>query len=239
MFDTDLGTMQSTSSEGHALIDEYEIGLREYALKQMINPVRFLAFWDKDVRRAKSAARAIDTFQQGVLNKYREKDHASDIEEDNSILGHLLRSPYPSDRERCADMTTFLLAGHDTTSYSLAWTLIEVAKQPEIYQKIKKEIDSIVTTDQPITSQQVSEMHYLDSVIKEAMRLWPVAALGSLREAREDITYNNYVIPKGSILQIPFYVLFRNGIKVRDVHDRVAFIFLSFRNTYDFINLSS
>lgn len=213
MFDTDLGTMQSTSSEGHALIDEYEIALKEYALKQMINPIRFLMFWNKDVRRAKSAARAIDTFQQGVLNDYRKKNIKSEIE-DNSILGHLIRSPYRSDVERCADMTTFLLAGHDTTSFSLAWTLIEIAKHPEIYDKIKVEINSIAKTDQKITSQQISEMTYLDNVIKESMRLWPVAALGSLREASEDITFNNYVIPKGSILQIPYYVLFRNGIQV-------------------------
>jgi cytochrome P450 len=91
-------------------------------------------------------------------------------------MAHLVKTPYKSDMERCADMTIFTVAGHDTTSFSCAWNMIEVAKQPHIYQKIKAEIDSIIGKDEYMTHQHPSKMVYLDNTIKESMRMYPVAA---------------------------------------------------------------
>lgn len=44
------------------------------------------------------------------------------------------------DEELRAQVFTFLLAGHETTSTSLSWTLYELAKKPEVQDKIRKEI---------------------------------------------------------------------------------------------------
>ena len=44
------------------------------------------------------------------------------------------------DEELRAQVFTFMLAGHETTSTSLSWTLYELAKKPEIQDKIRREI---------------------------------------------------------------------------------------------------
>ena len=44
------------------------------------------------------------------------------------------------DEELRAQVFTFMTAGHDTTSTSLSWTLYELAKKPEIQDKIREEI---------------------------------------------------------------------------------------------------
>lgn len=214
MFDTDLGTMASSSSPGRALIDHYEISLKEYALKQLVNPLRFLLYWNKDVMEAKVSSLEIKKFQQGLLDSYRSKKTPTEMEKDPSILGHLVRTAYPSDDERCADMTTFILAGHDTTAYTMAWTMIEIARNPDVYLKLKNEIDAISPGDERITIHQVNSMTYLDCIIKESMRLWPVASSGVLREMSKDIAFNDYIIPKGSVVHFPFICIFRNGIEV-------------------------
>ena len=214
MFSVDHGTMQSSSSHGRHLMKLINSCLREYGLKQIYNPFRFLKFWDAEVKQAKVCAAEVDDSQRKLLADYRHKKSPEEISKDPSILGHLVRSPYKSEKERCADMTTLMIAGHETTAYTLSWIMIEIAKHPDVLAKLKKEIGSVVTTDENITVKQLSEMPYLDCVIKEGMRLWPAAALGTIRVMSKDIKYGAYNIPKGSLVQMPFYASNRCGIQV-------------------------
>jgi cytochrome P450 len=121
-------------------------------------------------------------------------------------------------------MTALMVAGHETTSHSLSWIMIEVSKHPEVLAKLKKEIGSIVKNDDNITMSELSQMTYMDDVIKEGMRLWPVAAFGSTRLASKDIQYGAYTIPKNSTIQIPFYVTCRCGIQVSRVVQMIHFL---------------
>jgi cytochrome P450 len=131
-----------------------------------------------------------------------------------SIMAHLLKIPYKSDMERCGDMLTFKGAGHDTTSYTCAWILVEVSKHPQICLKIQDEIALAVGNDVTHMSQQhLNKLVYLDYVIKEGMRLWPVGATGSARIGSKDIKFQDMIIPKGYILNLPQYCLNRVGIK--------------------------
>jgi cytochrome P450 len=112
-----------------------------------------------------------------------------------------------------------MYVGHDTTSYTIAWIMIEVAKQPLIHARIKAEIETIVGKNiniEHISQQHLSSMVFLNDVIKEGMRLWPVAAMGSVRKSSKDIKYQDMIIPKGSTVSLPQYVLFRMGIQNSD-----------------------
>lgn len=216
MFGVDQQTMKSPESPGRAVMRDYDIVLKEYARNQIYNPFRWLMFWNAEVIKGKAAAATVEKSQQDLLNKYRSEKSSAEIEKDQSILGHLVRSPYPSDKERCADMTTLMIAGHDTSSYTLAWIFLEISRYPAVLTQLKKEIDSVVGNDVGhITQRHLNNMIYMDQVIKEGMRLWPVAALVVLRQNSKDILYGDFVIPKGSICQLCFYLSNRVGIKVK------------------------
>jgi Cytochrome P450 len=89
-------------------------------------------------------------------------------------------SPYPSDRERIADISIFMIAGHDTTAYQLSWIIIELSRNPDVVIKLRAELDELFPTRQysnvTFTPQQLSNLTYLASVIKE----------GKEREEREN-----------------------------------------------------
>ena len=216
MFGIDYDSM---SSQGIArdIMSAIDVVSNERAMKQLFNPLRYFMFWNKDVREATVACKFIEKSQLDILTYYRATHTPEQIEKDQGILAHLVRSPYPNDTMRCADMTVFMIAGQDTTSNSMGWILCEVAKNPDILLKIQTEIDSVVgKNDETITTKQLGQMPYLDKVIKEGARLWPVVQLGVARVASKDIPYKDYIIPKGAMLWMPFCAIFKNGIQVNN-----------------------
>ena len=215
MFGVDYQAMRSEDSYGRLLIKEFDLGLKEFSLKQIFNPFRHLMFWDKDLRMAKVATRTVREAQKKILDNYRASHTPEEIQKDSSILAHIVRGPFSSDSERCAEMTNFMVAGIDSTSYTLSWIIIEISKLSHVQERLKAEIERIVPGDQPVIQKHLNQLTYLDDVIKEGMRLWPVAAIGALRLASKDLTYKDFVIPKGSILSLPLYCIFRNGIQVK------------------------
>ena len=68
-----------------------------------------------------------------------------------------------------------MLAGHETTSVSLAWTLYELAKNPLIQEKVRAEINTVLCKGNELTWDTVEELKYLEIVTKESLRLHPPA----------------------------------------------------------------
>ena len=102
-------------------------------------------------------------------------------------------------------MFEFLLAGHDTTAYSIAWILIELARNPPEQKKLRDELSQL-------SPEEWNKSEHLKMVIKEGMQLHPVASAGSLRKIGRDIITpkKDELILKGSICFCPFILLFRN-----------------------------
>jgi hypothetical protein len=166
--------------------------------------IRKYQFWNKEVRSANKDALDVQNISQRVLDKYRREHTAEETETDSSIIGHLIKSPYPSDKERVADLTVFMIAGHETTANQASWLIIELSRHPLVVAKIRAELDALFPAGKVVdfTPQTLSQLHYLSMVIKEGMRLWVVTPIGSNRIVEEDIHYKDFLIPKGATVGI-------------------------------------
>ena len=216
MFDIDLNAMGDGSTEGKEILHHMDTALKEFCLKQAFNPLRKYMFWDGEVRRAKDSLKRFSDLNAKILSDYRANHSQEDEEANTSILGHIVKGPYHSDNERYAEMISFLIGGHDTTGLTLSWILIEIARHPSVWEKVHAEI--VTNTPEgvfPIPYAAMSRLPYLDMVIKEGMRLWPVGALGSIRETASEIELGDTVIPKGVTVMLPFYAITRDGIQVQ------------------------
>ena len=81
------------------------------------------------------------------------------------------------------EVPTFLAAGHETTATATGWLLCELAKNPDLQQKLREELLS-VETDTP-TMEELNELPYLDKVVRETLRLHPPVTM-TTREAQCD-----------------------------------------------------
>ena len=71
------------------------------------------------------------------------------------------------------------------------------------------ELDAANPRREQWSADALSGLQYLNCVIKETLRLWPVAALGAGRVSLNDVTVGDVVIPKGSEVLMPFFAIQR------------------------------
>ncbi|XP_059104984.1 cytochrome P450 3A41-like [Peromyscus eremicus] len=111
-----------------------------------------------------------------------------------------------SDLEILAQSITFIFAGYETTSTALSFIMYLLAIHPNVQKKLQNEIDAVLPNKAPATYEVLVEMEYLDMVVNETMRLYPVGNRIN-RLSKKDAEINGVFIPKGTVVVIPIYVL--------------------------------
>ncbi|WP_185152854.1 cytochrome P450 [Fulvivirga aurantia] len=102
-----------------------------------------------------------------------------------------------SDKEIFGNVFTILLAGEDTTSNSISWTLFYLLQHPEVFQKVREEAGRVCGDKLcPSSNEELAAMRYTEAVAMEAMRLKPVTP-NLYMEALKDVTVNGLFIKKG------------------------------------------
>lgn len=95
---------------------------------------------------------------------------------------------FTRDRKVLRDqLVAVLLAGRDTTAASLSWTLYELGRHPEVVRKLRAEIIEQVGLDREPTYADLKNMKYLQNVMNEVLRLYPVVPF-NVRLALKDTT---------------------------------------------------
>ncbi|XP_058823453.1 probable cytochrome P450 313a4 [Topomyia yanbarensis] len=103
---------------------------------------------------------------------------------------------------------TFLFASNDTTSNVIATTLLMMAMYPDVQDRVHKEVTHSVSND-VITIDDLPSLQYLEMVIKESLRLVPVASIIG-RICERELQVDNWTIPVGTEVFIPILKLHRD-----------------------------
>ena len=112
-----------------------------------------------------------------------------------------------SDDEVMAQSVIFLLAGYETSSNTLSFTLYHLAINPDVQDKLRAEIkEAMETTAKTLLYDMIQNIEYLDCVIKESQRLCPPGAVFN-RECSENYDLNGIHIPAGTEIIIPVYAV--------------------------------
>ena len=112
-----------------------------------------------------------------------------------------------SDEEIIAQSIVFLLAGYETSSNTLSFTLYHLAVNPDVQDKLRKEIIEAMESNAKKPLYDVAQsIEYLDCVIMESQRLCPPVSQVN-RECSEDYDLNGIHIPAGTEILIPIYAL--------------------------------
>ncbi|KAI0363656.1 cytochrome P450 [Pilatotrama ljubarskyi] len=126
-----------------------------------------------------------------------------------------------SDEDVLAQVPTFMVAGHETTSDATAWCLYALTQAPSVQKKLRDEL-SKVQTDSP-SMDELMALPYLDMVIRETLRLHaPVTStvrvanqhdripLNEPFTGRDGLQHHFLEMPKGTMFLISILALHRS-----------------------------
>ncbi|CAH1380530.1 unnamed protein product [Tenebrio molitor] len=144
------------------------------------------------------------------------KDEVADSSNNKNYLSNLMNITEEegkwTDEEMMKEIQTMIMTGSDTTAITLSFATIMLAMHQGIQEKLYKEMcDIFENTDRDPTLDDLTRMDYLERVIKETMRLFPVTPI-LLRQVQKDIKICDIVIPQGSELLIPVHFIHRNPL---------------------------
>jgi cytochrome P450 len=99
------------------------------------------------------------------------------------------------------EMLTLLLAGHETTATTLAWTLHHLLEHPAWLARCRNEVREVGTSD-------LDKLVLLDAAIKETLRLTPIIPMVG-RVLGKRTTIGGIDMPQGSIALACIYLVHR------------------------------
>jgi cytochrome P450 family 135 len=178
---TDADTRDQLAPRLHRIVDISPIVLLGWVFPRLsrIGP------W----KRFRHNQNEIDALLYTEIDRRR---RAADLSRRTDVLSRLLQAGHQGDDAPLTDaelrdqLVTLLLAGHETTAASLAWTLHELARHHDIQHRAH-----VATLD--------NDDRYLEAVLKESMRLHPVIA-STARKLTRDQVIGGWHLPAGTVV---------------------------------------
>lgn len=175
---------------------------------QIINTAMFritfpLPYWKLSFinlnRRLNACNKVVYDTVVKIIDKKRNEEPTENKKRYDDIIDILQSIPEITDKDIFDEVITFIMAGYETTSISLAFIFYMLCIYPEIQKKLREELH-IIEADGNLFS-NLNSVKYLDCVIKETLRMYNPVII-NLRTTEEEIKFGEYIIPKDTEILI-------------------------------------
>ena len=169
----------------------------------------------------KKAAKSFDELMEQIIQEHesnlydKDENHNMDFVD---ILLSLVHQPIDlQNHEDIIDRTNvkaiildMITAAFDTSSTTIEWAMSQLLRHPSLMKRLQEELEHVVGMSRHVVENDLEKLSYLNMVVKETLRLHPVAPLLIPRECREDVTIDGYFIKKKSRVIINAWAIGRD-----------------------------
>jgi cytochrome P450 len=113
-----------------------------------------------------------------------------------------------TDKQVRDECLTVMLAGHETSANALSFALWELARNPDVQERLYQECRAVLGERLP-AAEDYGQLSYAAQVFAETIRIYPPVWV-TARTAAEEYAYREITIPKGAILLAPQMVAHRD-----------------------------
>ncbi|GKE05450.1 geraniol 8-hydroxylase-like protein [Tanacetum coccineum] len=102
------------------------------------------------------------------------------------------------------------IAGTDTVSNTITWTMTELLLNPDILLRVREEESQKLEPEGKVEESKVLDLPYLQAVIKETMRLHFAAPLLAPHKTLAEMKIGNYIVPKNTQIIVNAWAIARD-----------------------------
>jgi cytochrome P450 len=201
-----------TYEEGRAILGAIIDDFRPSILFTKRLHVPFFPPWQRYLRTRERFNRWL----KEQIEAARKRNHTN--QKDESVLGLMLEARYDDgspmgDDEIAVQLLTLLIAGHETTSISIAWAVHWLLHHPDALARVRAEVDALGPDADP---EAISKLPYLTAVCDETLRLHPIVT-EVLRTVRKPLR-----VPGPGREEIEVPAGFGVGVGIATIHEDPA-----------------
>lgn len=189
-------------------VEAERMGPLAKAIGELVEPMRLLTVlrtlmsWPTGERPTGAIGRALDNLDVVIYEEIERRRAQADLQERGDILSLLMQARDEDGEGMGAtelrdELVTLLLAGHETTATSVAWTLERLVRHPAKLTRLVEEIDGGESEE------------YMTAVVNETLRVRPVVPI-VVRMLQEDLQVGRYLLPAGTRVAPSIYLTNRN-----------------------------
>ncbi|KAJ0259171.1 hypothetical protein HA466_0055600 [Hirschfeldia incana] len=157
----------------------------------------FRGFIDTKTAEKSLRSNPQDASNSDFLDAILDLTVGDEAELDNNDIEHLLLDMF--------------IAGTDTTSSTVEWAMAELLSNPETMAKAQAEIGRMIGQNGLVQEPDISELPYVQAVVKETLRMHPPVPLLLPRKANTDVEIFGYLVPKDAQVLVNVWAIGRDS----------------------------
>ncbi|KAL8127071.1 hypothetical protein AgCh_014119 [Apium graveolens] len=161
-------------------------------------------------QRLKVASKRLDRILETIIDDHEQyaRNDCTKLDRDFVDIILALKNNSKSTHEQLAQtidrsnikaiILDLIFGAIDTSQTAIEWIMSELMRHQRVMKLLQEEIRNVIVDCEYVEESHLSKLHYLDLVVKENLRLHPVAPLLAPHESMEDIMIDGYFIQKNS-----------------------------------------
>ncbi|EDV95416.1 cytochrome P450 4ae1 [Drosophila grimshawi] len=206
-----------------AVKDVTNILATRFMRPHLLPPLLFRLLWPAGYRKQIAGLQCLHHFTNAIIERRRQlleqqqqlKQEAQQLGKRFALLDTLLQARLAgaslTDDQIRDEVSTFIFAGHDTTTSAVSFCLYLLSRHATIQQRLFEELAGYYGKDleQPVCYGDFAALPYLHCVVKESLRLYPPIPAVS-RCLDKDLLLGESRLPSGSNVIVLLWQLLRD-----------------------------
>ncbi|GJE87389.1 cytochrome P450 [Phanerochaete sordida] len=212
LFGGNPGAEMMRTQDGEGVMESMKTG---FEAAQVYENIPWLGYWMRHFPQLAQATKRYRTmcFQRGMQRYHagsKQKDLFYYLSNEDGAEAHT-----PDKSTVLADSALAIIAGSDTTASVFSTLLFLLLRHPRALARLRAELDAACPPEaDALDPQHTARVPYLDAVINETLRLYPVVPSGSQRAPERGsggAVLGEHFIPEGTSVRVHFWSVHRDA----------------------------